>query len=604
MCSVLNRIKQTGKEKSFFLSAIIVVFIIGSSAYGQRVFNGSLGQLRQSVTVYEEGNFKGRSRTFGVGEYSLTDFDDAVSSVKVPAGLVAMVYENAAGNGSGVWVDLLEDHYELSSLNLDNKISFIRVFSAANADGLIWARSKMVGGQFVAGHWERKRANGNNPSDSNAVVSPSPLAPIVSSKPTAIDVVDGQFTITTLGVQNSSDDFLWNKAETENMGIIGSDYRGQEEIGTAAFERASHNTFIPDNLNIWFPQKPPQKPNDRRNPFYKRTLIGKIADTATFDEDKDDNENPVVVSEAPHPANVNGTYEDHDVNIDVEPVPNYMYLIRDGHKPELSIIEALKLRKEHIGLRDNIIGEYDDPCRAPFKVVEAEIDMHPNAKNELIAMATERIGQQIGIYGAWIYDRGHCHHPEIHPAEQIWWSKNIGAARIYNLNVFCDATARFWWRSQMDDGTKIKPWGAPPIKGTFALSFEVEIKPGKYFGKKFEVQDGDSYNVAVNPGSNKIYNLVYQGNSLVSFNPKNEFFKVSFEKVGLKPGTTNIVRGFLVLETVVGSVKQIATRVDGINIPPGTDPNDAAKVPEDIEKKAFKKEEGQYMFTVRQTDVR
>ena len=591
------------KRKGFSLSLLIVMlFLMCLGANGQikgrPVFNSIL-QI-QGVTVYENSNFGGRSKTLGIGNYKLSDFNDIVSSIKVPQGLAAIIYEHADdGGGYGISVDLLEDQPDLSQFNFNDKTSYISVFSTTRENVYIWARNSRQNGQFVAGHWERRRAAGN-PVNSTPVVSP-PLPSHAPSGATTIDVSDGQFTISALGVQSNGDASLWEHAETDQMGVIGSDYRGVEEIGSAAFERASHNTLIPDNLNFWYPQK---QPRDHRSIIYfKRTLIGKIAGTVENDDEKDDHGNPVVESEEPHSANVNGTYEDHDVNIDVEPASKYSYLITDGHKPEVSTIQALELRGEHIGLH-NPAGGYNDPCTLPFKVVEAEIDMHPNAKTTLVEMARARIGQPIGIYGPWIYDKGHCHHPEIHPAEQIWWRKDIGSARKYNFNVFCDASARFWWRNQMDDGTKLKPWGAPPIKATFAISFEVELKPGKYFGKKFEVENIDDYNVASVPGSNKIYNLVYQGNSLISFNPKNDAFKVSFEKVGLKAGTDNIVRGFLVLETIVGSVTQIATRVGSVNIPQGTDPNDASKVPEGVEKEAFKKEEGQYIFAILQTNMR
>ena len=46
------------------------------------------------------------------------------------------------------------------------------------------------------------------------------------------------------------------------MGVIGSDFRGPQEIGSAHFERASNNALIPDWLNFWFPNK---QPNDHRS---------------------------------------------------------------------------------------------------------------------------------------------------------------------------------------------------------------------------------------------------------------------------------------------------------------------------------------------------
>jgi hypothetical protein len=81
----------------------------------------------------------------------------------------------------------------------------------------------------------------------------------------------------------------------------------------------------------------------------------------------------------------------------------------------------------------------------------------------------------------------------------------------------------------MDDGTKLKPWGAPPITGLFAIAFEVELgkDPLRYVVTSF-----DNYNVAVIPDGNQTYNLVYQNNTLVTFIPNNDVFTVTYENVG------------------------------------------------------------------------
>src|SRR5262249_9224285 len=138
----------------------------------------------------------------------------------------------------------------------------------------------------------------------------------------------------------------------------------------------------------------------------------------------------------------------------------------------------------------------------------------------------------------------------------------------YSLNVICDGSKRFWWRDQMDDGTKLKPWGAPPIKGLFAIAFEVKI--GGLVATPpvlFEVANVDFHNVAVFPGANQVYTLVYQGKTLVQFVPHNDAFKVSFEGVGQSSPDT--VRGFLVIETSVGTCTQKSTQaIDVSSTPP------------------------------------
>jgi len=308
------------------------------------------------------------------------------------------------------------------------------------------------------------------------------------------------------------------------------------------------------------------------------------------------------LSEVPHVATLSGTFSDYDLNIDVAPFADYMYLIRDSHKPERSTVLSMK----------DLVDSDHDPCTDPFIKVEAEIDSGDVAKDSLKTSLLQRVGKQIAVYGPWIYDIGHCDHPEIHPAEEIWWTENApNNGQVYHLNVFADSSKRFWWRSQMDDGTKLHPWGAPPITGLFAIAFEVPIETVRVVtggGKRFEVANVDFWNVASVPDSNKVYDLVYGGKTLVSFVPHNDAFKVSYENVGLKPGTSNIVRGFLVIETTVGTVKQIATKITvgvggqqlSVNIPQGIDPD---KLDETYEQAVFQKEEGHYVFTVTRTDI-
>ena len=355
--------------------------------------------------------------------------------------------------------------------------------------------------------------------------------------------------------------------------------RGSEEIGSAAFERASNNIAIPDNLNFWYPQK---QPRDHRSViFFKRTLVGKL--------------------DSVHIANINGTYEDHDVNIDVIPNDKYQYLITDGHPREYTDIMSARW---NLSLHQFGKPNCDDPEDiAEANLIEAEIwpdsDVHSGTAQTLNDLILARGPQDIGLYGVWLYDKGHCCHSEIHPAEQIWWRDDVSATeRKYSFNLFCDASKRFWWRDQMDDGTKLKPWGAPPIRGIFAIAFEVELgKPAV----TFEVSNISDYNVAVIPNGNQVYNLVYQNNVLVTFVPHNDAFNVTYENVGLT--IDNKVRGFLVIETTVGTVTQIQTKIVVppivIDIPPGSDVN---TIDQRVEREAFEKVEGRYMFSVKQTN--
>ncbi len=113
------------------------------------------------VTIYELPRFEGNAHTLPVGDHRLFDlvgFAGRVASIKVPMGLVALVYEHAdSGGGYGLSADFLEDHADLSQLNLSDRISYITVFHAERPPGHVWIRNRIVNGGFVAGHWERKR---------------------------------------------------------------------------------------------------------------------------------------------------------------------------------------------------------------------------------------------------------------------------------------------------------------------------------------------------------------------------------------------------------------------------------------------------------------
>ena len=416
----------------------------------------------QQVVLFEHANYTGQSKSFGPGQYVLNDFNDVTSSIRVPAGMVAYIYEHATPTqGYGISVDLLENVADLSVYNFNDKVSYLTVFYASKDNKYDWIRNKMVNGQFVSGHWERKRA-APIPPNSVAVVSP-PIAGPQSTAPSVLAVNGPNTTINSLGVQTTEGRMLWDKAMNDQLGVIGNDYRGIEEIGSAAFERASYNTFIPDNFNFWYPQK---QPNDHRSVvYYKRTLTGKV--------------------KSARQVNIAGTYQDYDVNIDIIPNPKYMYLINDGHRREYT-----GLMSSQWTLSAHQSGKPD--CDSPgdieaFTRVECEIAEdywpqgdHTFGRARLTDIALNRTGGEMCAYGPWIYDAGHCCQPEIHPCEQLWWSQPQDNGKKYNLNVICDASRRFLWRKQMDDGTKLKPWAEPPIKGLFAIAFEYNLRQGRY----------------------------------------------------------------------------------------------------------------------------
>src|SRR5438309_8406448 len=84
--------------------------------------------LQSTVTLYDDPNFSGRSKAVGIGNYRLSDFEGIASSIRVPLGFVAILYEHAdEGGGYGISVDLLEDCPDLSKYNLSDKAAYISV---------------------------------------------------------------------------------------------------------------------------------------------------------------------------------------------------------------------------------------------------------------------------------------------------------------------------------------------------------------------------------------------------------------------------------------------------------------------------------------------
>lgn len=120
------------------------------------------------VILYEHANFSGQSKTLGVGTYqfSAADFNDKASSIKVPAGLIAVLYDAVHDKGGyGRYVDLLEDCTDLSVYNFNDKLTYMTIFSATRP-GYIFVRNRVTDNKSIPGHWERARANGQNPDNS------------------------------------------------------------------------------------------------------------------------------------------------------------------------------------------------------------------------------------------------------------------------------------------------------------------------------------------------------------------------------------------------------------------------------------------------------
>lgn len=142
------------KNPTFLMTLMLLstVLCFNSGVYAQ--------QDGPKITVYENPNFEGRSKSFGIGSHSFlpaVGFNDVVSSIKVPAGLVVVVYEHAGPSGGyGHYVDFLEDQPDLARYNMDNKISHLEIFNQSGPDGK-WVRNGIRAGRFTPGFWHAER---------------------------------------------------------------------------------------------------------------------------------------------------------------------------------------------------------------------------------------------------------------------------------------------------------------------------------------------------------------------------------------------------------------------------------------------------------------
>jgi phospholipase C len=145
---------------------------------------------RGPVTLFSDRQFAGSSVPLDEGETRFpADFNDSTSSVRVASGYGAVLYEHANEfGGYGASVDLLEDCPDLSVYGFDKKTSSVRVFRTER-DGFVYARGAMRDEQFVAGHWERKRASGGSDLNSTVAVVAPPAPPRTAPLPAGEGVV-------------------------------------------------------------------------------------------------------------------------------------------------------------------------------------------------------------------------------------------------------------------------------------------------------------------------------------------------------------------------------------------------------------------------------
>lgn len=363
-----------------------LVRIVVGVALGTALFAGCPA-FAQSVVLYEQPDFKGRSKTVDPGEQSLTDFNNIASSVKVPTGLVAVLYELAdEGGGYGISVDLLEDHADLSQLNFNDKASYIRVFPGKNANGFVWARNRVENGTFLAGHWERVRASGAPVNVATAVLSPPlpPHAPGARPAPSASGPVvrDHRPSATPesiLTTAHKNRPFDTSKPSWARDILHGH---------TVAPDKADVN-LIPGTRTFSHPDYAKNEWTQIFNPDedYEVDLVGLSGRAIVTRNQLSAHDTPFL-----HPFG-------DDWEFYIAPDAAFRYLAATPSPPDAEYSAAATDARTEFGLADvvNVLG------------VEADRDLVPVPYRALH-------GDRVAIWGRWIADAGHPDfHTEIHP---------------------------------------------------------------------------------------------------------------------------------------------------------------------------------------------
>ncbi len=316
----------------------------------------------------------------------------------------------------------------------------------------------------------------------------------------------------------------WTWVDNHQLGVMANDYDGKDEIGTAPVEREMRlGIGNPQFLNFWYPNT---RPRDNKRAF-KQTMIGRVTGSKHYENE--------------------WVFPDYDIDIYVEPTPSFQFLIAESPKPNASFLTKIdayrKLKSPN--------------CPPHFDEVEAEIDLRDIHDKQFPAYFNEdmKTSHYAGFYGAWIYDRGHCDQPEIHPAEQIWWRSVKENVTTLRLNLTCDYSNRYNKVDQFDsdDGlTVMRPWAEAPLKGVFAIPFKVKPGTEKAIFRIIQLDVNNlNGNNSVLFNKARINHFVFKGQKLVSVvEPESKCMNITFEDVGLN--AAGEVQGFVVITTAVG----------------------------------------------------
>lgn len=310
----------------------------------------------------------------------------------------------------------------------------------------------------------------------------------------------------------------WQYVMDKQQGIMGNDFWGKQEIGTAGLRRPL--TFARKWYWTWL------KPYIRKQDMgkaYKQTLCGTIVQTYHTLSSKAESL----------------FFEDNDLSLHISPDKDFAYMLDQVPTIERSLECELDM-KDIIGLDCLHCGH-----------------------------TAHQTNDNVCVYGVWANDAMHQtflltveigmaikkkDHVEIHPREQTWWKKQYNDTTRYYCLLAADASKRFFDPERLDPyhGTQLGAWATTPMLGVFALAFEKKIAQKTLHYVLNWIDDSNAQ--IINPNAYTQYMLLADSDTVAIMDipaAVASYYKVSFYNIGID--VDNNVKGFMAIESAVGA---------------------------------------------------
>jgi hypothetical protein len=294
------------------------------------------------------------------------------------------------------------------------------------------------------------------------------------------------------------------------LGVAGTGFIGKDEfIGFCEAEKSDGGPWLPLD-------------------GYKHTVCGKIPlkqNRLTFSENSDDG----------------------DIDIYIYPNLGFEWLLTKSLRPSGSFFEPNAIGgevafKEPGNLPENDGAEF-------FKILNSDIF----------------INNDVCLYGPWVSDKGHKNQPEIHPVQQMWFTKLLSDhTKEYHLYSMYDNSKRF------NDPTDFKNcsssgWISIPLVNTFYISFTIPLTAGRprpeasspeysqyslgYYREIYTIEMPSSNNINLYPPESNEFKVDALGKTRIIVKKVNDQYpKVSVSDLWQYKGN---LRGFIKIETSI-----------------------------------------------------